>query len=125
MKTLVVAAFSIVLALAVAAVVRFQIVEPEAMAHLCGAAAAPLWCMLRTAVIAAFASNALAIAAVAAGGIALATRRSGAALAAACLGAAGLVLYAVEAGAIGILLGVLALARARGRQGHARSEQQA
>jgi hypothetical protein len=125
MKTAVVAAVSIAIAAAAAAFLRFQLVEPEALAHLCDAAAAPWWCTLRAVVIAAFATNALAIAAVAAGGVALATRRSGAALAAACLGVAGLVLYAVEAGAIGFLLGALALARARERQPGARGEQQA
>jgi len=104
---------------------RLQVVEPEALAHLCGAAAAPWWCTLRAAVVAAFASHALAIAAVAAGVLAIVTRRAGAAIAAACLGAAGLVLYAVEAGAIGFLLGALALARARDRPGGARGEQQA
>jgi hypothetical protein len=125
MKTLVVAMVSVALAATVAAVVRSQVVEPEAMAHLCGAAAAPWWCTLRAAVITAFASHALAIAAVAAGVLAIVTRRSGAAIAAACLGAAGLALYAVEAGAVGFLLGALALARARDRTGRARGEQQA
>ena len=125
MKAHVGAAVSIAIAAAVAALLRFYVVEPEEMAHLCGAAGAPWWCAVRAAVIAAFATHALGVAAVAAGGIAIATRWSGAALAAACLGVAGLVLYAVEAGAIGFLLGALALARARDRQGHARSEQQA
>lgn len=117
--------FAIATSVAIAAGVRFQIVEPEGLAHLCSASAAPWWCTLRAAVIAVFATNALAIAAVAAGGIAIATRRSGAALAAACLGVAGLVLYAVEAGAIACLLGLLTLARARTRQAGARSEEQA
>ena len=125
MKTPIVAAVSVVLAAAIAAVVRFQIVEPEAAMHLCGTAAAPWWCALRAAVIAAFATNVLAISAVAAGGIAVATRRSGAALAAACLGVAGLILYSVEAGACALLLGLLALSRPRARQPGARSEQQA
>jgi hypothetical protein len=119
------AAVLVAIAAAVAAVLRFQVVEPEALAHLCGAAAAPWWCTLRAAVVAAFASQALAIAAVAAGVLAIVTRRAGAAIAAACLGAAGLVLYAVEAGAIGFLLGALALARAGDRPGGARGEQQA
>lgn len=113
------------IAAVVAALLRFQVVEPEALAHLCGAGAAPWWCALRSALIAAFATHALGVAAVAAGGIAVATRRSGAALAAACLGVAGLVLYSVEAGAIALLLGLLALARPRGRQSGARGEQQA
>ena len=115
----------VAIAAAVASMLRFQVVEPEALAHLCGAAAAPWWCTLRAAVVAAFASQALAIAAVAAGVLAIVTRRAGAAIAAASLGAAGLVLYAVEAGAIGFLLGALALARPRRRQDHARGEQQA
>lgn len=125
MKTLARAAVSIALALALAALLRFRLVEPEHLAHLCGAVAAPWWCTVRAAVIAAFASSALAVAAVAAGGVAIATRRSGAALVAACLGVAGLVLYAVEAGAIALLLGVLALARAPDRQAGAGGEREA
>jgi hypothetical protein len=125
MKNPVGAAVLVAIAAAVAALLRVYVVEPEELAHLCGAAGAPWWCALRAAVIAAFATHALGVAAIAAGGIAIMTRRSGAALAAACLGVAGLVLYAVEAGAFGFLLGVLALARARDRPGHARSEQQA
>ena len=125
MKNPFAAAVLVAIAAAVAAVLRFQVVEPEALAHLCGAAAAPWWCTLRAAVVAAFASHALAIGSVAAGVLAIVTRRAGAAIAAACLGAAGLVLYAVEAGAIGFLLGALALARARDRPSGARGEQQA
>ena len=125
MKTPVGVAISIAIAAAVAAVVRVQIVEPEDLAHLCSAADAPWWCALRAAVIAAFATNALAVAAAAAGGISIATRRSGAALGAVCLGVAGLVLYSVEAGAIALLLGLLALARPRARQAGARGEEQA
>lgn len=125
MKTPVGVAISIAIAAAVAAVVRFQIVEPEDLAHLCSAAGAPWWCALRAAVIAAFATNALAVAATAAGGISIATRRSGAALGAVCLGVAGLVLYSVEAGAIALLLGLLTLARPRARQAGARGEDEA
>jgi hypothetical protein len=124
-KTLAVVAVSGALAGVVAAIVRFLLVEPDAMVHLCGATAAPWWCALRAAAVAAFATNALAIAAVVAGGIATATRRSGAAVAAVCLGLAGLVLYAVEAGAVALLLGLLALARASDRQTGARRKQQA
>ena len=125
MNTRVVAAISVAIAAAAAAIVRFQLVEPEGIAHLCSATAAPRWCTLRALAVAAFATNALAVAAVVAGAIAIATRWSGAALAAACLGVAGLVLYAVEAGAIGFLLGLIALARPRDRQPGARGEQQA
>lgn len=86
-------------------------VEPEPIVHLCGSAAAPWWCGARALVVAAFATNALAVASVAAGVGATLTRSSGLALAAACLGLAGLVLYSVEPGATAFLLGLLVLAR--------------
>lgn len=110
---------------AVAAMVRLLVVEPEPVVHLCGAAAAPWWCTLRAGVIAAFATNALAIAAVAAGVLAAATRRSGVALAAIGLGVAGLVLYSVEPGAVAFLLGLLALTRPRDREPGRRREREA
>ena len=125
MKALAVAPLSIAITLAVAAFLRFQIVEPEQVAHLCGAGAAPWWCTLRAAVIGAFASHALAVLAVGAGAVAVLTRRSGVAVAAACLGSAGLVLYSVEPGAVGLLLGLLALARPRHREPSARREREA
>ncbi|MFO1364181.1 MAG: hypothetical protein U1F45_17285 [Burkholderiales bacterium] len=112
-------------AAAVAALLRFQFIEPEAYAHLCGAAGAPWWCVPRAALIAAFGSGALAGAAVGAGLLATATRGAGAGIAAAALGAAGLVLYSVEAGAVGLLLGLLALARPRPRQARGGGEQEA
>lgn len=125
MKSRIVAVVSIAIAAAAAGLLRFYVVEPETIAHLCGAPGAPWWCALRSAVIAVFASNALAIAALAAGGTAIVFRRSGAAIAAACLGIAGLMLYSVEAGAIAFLLGLIALARPRKREPGARGEQQA
>jgi hypothetical protein len=125
MKTRVAAAVSIVLAAVAAALLRFYVVEPEAVAHLCGAPDAPWWCALRSGVIAAFGTNALAVGALAAAAIAIVSRLSGAGLAAACLGVAGLMLYSVEAGAIAFLLGLIALARPRNRQPRARGEQQA
>lgn len=100
-------------AAALAALLRYLVIEPEGLAHLCSAAAAPWWCAPRAAAIAAFSTGALAVAAVGAGVVATVTRRPGAGLSAASLGAAGLVLYSVEAGAVGLLLGLLALARPR------------
>jgi hypothetical protein len=98
---------------AVTILLRFQLIEPEAYAHLCSAPGAPWWCTPRAGLIAVIGSGALAVAAVGAGVIAIATRRTGAGLAAACLGTAGLALYAVEAGAVGLLLALLAFARPR------------
>jgi hypothetical protein len=98
---------------AVAILLRFQFIEPEAYAHLCSAPGAPWWCAPRATAIAAFSSGALAVAAVGAGLAAVATRRRAVALAAVCLGVAGLLLYAVEGGAVSLLLGLLAFARPR------------
>jgi hypothetical protein len=112
-------------AAALAAVLRYLVIEPEDFAHLCSAAAAPWWCAPRAAAITAFSSGALAVAAVGAGVIAIVTRRRGAGGTAACLGVAGLVLYAVEAGAVAFLLGLLALARPRERQAGGGGEQEA
>jgi hypothetical protein len=108
-----------------AAALRLLVVEPEATAHLCSAPGAPSWCTARAAAIAAFGSGALAAAAVLAGVVATVTRRAGAALAAVALGVAGLVLYSIEAGAVGLLLGLLALARPRERQARGGGEQEA
>ena len=98
-------------ALAAAAALRFGVVEPASIVHLCNAPAAPWWCTLRAAVVALYTSGALGIGAVGAGALATFTRSCAWALLAVCLGAAGLVLYAFDAGAVGFLLGALVLAR--------------
>jgi hypothetical protein len=98
---------------------RFGLIEPAALAHVCGAAAAPWWCGLRGAVIVAFASGGLALAALASAGAATLLRARGWALAAVCLGVAGLVLFSYEAGAVALLAGLLVLARDE----HARRQQ--
>ncbi len=125
MKSLALPTLLVTAAAALAALLRYLVIEPEGLAHLCSAAAAPWWCAPRAAAITAFSSGALAIAAVGAGVLAIVTRRRGAGWAAAGLGAAGLVLYAVEAGAVALLLGLLALARPRKRQARGGGEQEA
>jgi hypothetical protein len=125
MRNRIVAVTAILIAALAAALLRVYVVDPEAIAHLCGAPGAPWWCVLRAAVVAAFGTSALAIAALVVAGIAIVIRRSGAAIAAACLGVAGLMLYSVEAGAIAFLLGLIALARPRDREPGARGKQQA
>jgi hypothetical protein len=110
----------IVASFAAAFLVRFELVEPATLAHLCESAAAPWWCAPRAAVIAAFASGALAAVSVGAGVAATVTRSARWALGAACLGAAGLVLFSYQAGAVALLLGLLVLARRQGtRRQHA------
>lgn len=105
-------AAAVVLSLAAAAALRYAALEPAGLAHLCGAPGAPWWCAPRALVAAALDAGALGFAAIAAGVLAILTRSSAWALAAACLGAAGLVLYAAATGATGFLLGLLVLARA-------------
>jgi len=102
---------SVAIALAIAAGVRYAIIEPARLAHLCGAPGAPWWCAPRALLAAALDAGALGFGAIGAGVLAILTRLSAWALAAACLGAAGLVLYAAATGAVGLLLGLLVLAR--------------
>ena len=113
-KTRVRTAANVAIALAIATGVRYAIVEPAGLAHLCGAPGAPWWCAPRALAAAVLDAGALGFGAIGAGALAILTRRSGWALAAACLGAAGLVLYAVATGAVGLLLGLLVLARTGG-----------
>ncbi len=103
---------TVAIALALAASVRYALIEPLAIAHLCGAPGAPWWCAPRGLAAGALHAGALGVGAIAAGVVAILARSSAWALAAAGLGAAGLVLYAAAAGAVGCLLGLLVLARA-------------
>ena len=125
MKPLVTLIASIAAAAGLAASLRFLVVEPEGFAHLCGAAAAPWWCAPRATAIAAFSTGALAVAADGDAVVTTVTRRPGAGLAAACLGTMALVLYAVEAGAVAFLLGLLAWSRPREREPGGGGEQEA
>ncbi len=110
-KTVVSGIAAAALALAAAAIVRYALIEPVAIAHLCGAPEAPWWCAPRAAAAFVLDAGALGFGAIAAGAAAILTRSSAWALAAAGLGAAGLVLYAAVTGAVGFLLGLLVLAR--------------
>ena len=98
-----------VMGLAMAA--RYGLIEPAEVAHLCDSGAGPWWCGVRRLVILSFAHHALGHGALIVGLVATLLRRRLLALAAALLGAAGLVLYEFDFSAVGFLLGVLALAR--------------
>ena len=111
MRSIVTSATTIAGTLLAAAALRFAIVEPAGIAHLCSAPEAPWWCGVREALVGALGLGVPGVAAIAAGVAANLKRSSGWALAAACLGGAGLVLYSVVAGAVGFLLGALVLAR--------------
>lgn len=99
---------------ALASLVRYGLIEPQAVGLTCDGAAAPWWCDARLAVIHTFRLQLFGIGALAAGIAAhLWPRQERAlALAALFLGAGALVLYNVGLGVAGFLLGLLALARA-------------
>lgn len=113
--------------LAMTMALRYAVVEPETIGQLCSSDGAPWSCGLRAVVIGIFASGTLGLVAIVAGVVATFSRSSTWALVALCLGIAGLVLYAFEAGAVACLLGGLVLARAvaAGRQPHAKREREA
>lgn len=108
-----------------AALLRYQLVQPAAIAHACDAGGGPWWCALRSLVIATFSTYGLGYVAIVAALLALWRRSARFALAAAAFGIAGLVLYCYEAGAVGFLVGLLVLARAAAGQQRRAGEQQA
>lgn len=99
-------------AFALALAARFLIVEPRGAELMCGALDAPGWCPLRKALVPVFTFQGFGAASLLAGAFAV-WRWSGAAgVAALVFGAAGMVLYNVEMGSVGTLLGLIALTRA-------------
>ncbi|MFN7571789.1 MAG: hypothetical protein ACK5TK_10125 [Betaproteobacteria bacterium] len=100
------------LAIALASVARYRLVEPAALTARCDAAP---WdgadCTLRTLTIQAFAAQRLGWTALALGVLATLLRRRALAWAALAGGAAGLVLYSAALGAPAALLGALVLVR--------------
>lgn len=118
-------------AFGLAALARYGWIEPAAAAQWCNAADPSLACRLRDVLIAIFLREGFGWAALVVALLALVTRRAGLALAGACLGAVGLVLYSFEPAAVASLLSALVLARSmvgraqRSGQQHAGGEQQA
>jgi hypothetical protein len=90
---------------------RVGLIEPEAFGHLCAGGGGPWWCWARGLLIGAVHTGVIGAGAVAFGALASFRRQAGIAAAAGMLGAAGLVLYDAEGGAVGLLLGLLVLAR--------------
>lgn len=118
-------------AFGLAALARYGWIEPAAAAQWCNAADSSLTCRLRDALIAVFLREGFGWAALIVALLALVTRRAGLALAGACLGVVGLVLYSYEPAAVASLLSALVLARRmvgraqRPGQQHAAGEQHA
>lgn len=98
--------------LAAALLARYAWIEPAHIGYLCNASNGPWWCTLRRALILSFAFNGLGYASLILGVLALIVRWRSIALLALCFGVSGVVLYCYEFAAVGLLLGVLTLARA-------------
>jgi hypothetical protein len=97
--------------LAATAALRFLLIEPHEIGHLCLQTDAPWWCGVRDGVAIAFRSQAFGWLSLAAG--LWAWWRSDARWAAAAMlvGAAGLMLYNTDLAAPGVLLGIIVLAK--------------
>lgn len=110
---------------ALAALLRYRLVEPPALGERCAAAGAiDGWCTLRGWVIAGFLGNAFGYAALAAGAFALLRQRAWTAWLAAALGALALQLYCYQSGALALLVGTVLLVRgAPRRQQHGEAGQ--
>lgn len=97
---------------ALAAYVRFGVIEPSEMIHLCdGSASNPAWCQWRQLAVLGFLSYGYGWAALAAALLALLWKRPAAAWFAAAVGLFALVMYCFEGGAFALLVGCLRLVR--------------
>lgn len=99
------------LALVLAMLARYAVVEPPAIAQDCDPAPWAGACAARTLLIAGFATQGIGWASLAAGAWASFTRRAFAAQCALAAGSAGLVLYSFEPAVLGALAGMLVLLR--------------
>jgi hypothetical protein len=101
----------VIVAALLAAWLRFDLVQPPALAHQCSAGNGPAWCPLRTLAVQAFLSYAYGYAALAAAVLALLWKHIFPAWLAAALGAFALMMYCPDAGALALLVGSLRLLR--------------
>ena len=99
------------LGLAAGFAVRHLVIQAPALAWACSGAVHPWWCPWREALILALRYQAVGLVAAVAGFCALFGRRRRAAAVAVGLGGAGLLLYAPELAAAGLLAGALARLR--------------
>ena len=102
---------------ALAALLRYQLVEPPALGERCAAAGTiDGWCTLRGWVVAGFLTNAFGYAALAAAALALLRQRAWTTWLAAALGAFALELYCYQSGALALLIGAVLLVRGMPRR---------
>ena len=100
-----------VLAYAVAATVRYGLIEREDLGLLCQSATPPWWCALRLLVIQAFIHDVFGLSSVALAALAAWRRSTVAAILAVAIGTVGMVLYGFSWSGAGVLGGALVLAR--------------
>ena len=96
---------------ALAVWIRYGLIEPAAIGHLCETAGAPGWCQWRQRLVLAFLNYGYGWAALACAALALAWKHPLAAWLAAAAGVLALQLYCFEAGAFALLVGCLRLVR--------------
>ncbi len=94
-----------------AAWLRYGLIEPSAMAQLCGDVGSPWWCTWRQWLVLGFLHNVYGIVALIAAVIAIFSQRRAVAWLAAALGLFALELYCFQTGAIALLIGSLRLLR--------------
>jgi hypothetical protein len=111
-------------AFALAAGARYLLVQPAEFAHSCDVVTGFGWCTVRLLVIRSFATFGLGYAAMALTVLTVFTWSRVIALAAAIIGAAGLVLYCYDPAAVSFVTGVLVLARAQSGRARPSSRQQ-
>ncbi|MEO7072415.1 MAG: hypothetical protein ABI300_05380 [Rhodanobacter sp.] len=100
---------------ALAAWLRYGVVESPAMAMTCAAAQGPWWCAARQGIVLGFLYNVYGIAALLAAAWALVVRGVLASSVAAALGLFALELYGFQSGALALLVGSLCLLGAQAR----------
>jgi hypothetical protein len=102
-------------AYALAATVRYGLIEREDLGLICQETAPPWWCGLRLLIIKAFLNDVFGLSSVALAGIAAWRRSAVAATLAVAIGTVGMVLYGFTWSGIGVLGGALVLARLQGQ----------
>ena len=119
-------AAAIVVASAIAMAVRYGLVERDDLGSICQSAASPWWCDLRMLVIRGFLNDVFGRASLVLAALAIWRRSALAATLAVAIGTFGMVLYSFMWSGIGMLGGVMVLARLQGQwQQHAEAEQHA
>ena len=102
-------------AYAVAATVRYGLIEREDLGLVCQSASPPWWCALRLLVIQAFIHDVFGLSSVALAALAAWRRSAVAAILAVAIGTFGMVLYGFTWSGVGVLGGALVLARLQGQ----------